>query len=337
MATTRISDIIEPDVYLSYKAEDTVELTDFWQSGAIVSNDEFQAKANTGGKIIDMPFWNDLDSSSEPNVSSDDPASDATPDKVTAAEQIARISYLNNGWESANLTGMIAGSNPMKQIARRTDAYWARQAQKRLIAMSNGVMADNIANDSGDMVIAIQNEAGNSAVAANLFSGTAFRNAAFTLGDQWKQTVAVGVHSVVYKQMLAGDNIDFIQDSAGNMTIPVYQGRRVIVDDGMPVRAGTTNGLVYTSILFGQGVFGYGQGTATKPIAISSKEEAGDGAGVETLWERIVWLMHCAGTQFTSSSVAGISPTIAELSDAANWDRVVPRKNMPLAFLTSNG
>lgn len=337
MATTRLTDIIEPAVYASYKTVDSLELTDFWQAGAIVTNDEFTQKANTGGKIIDMPFWNDLDATSEPNVSSDDPASSATPDKVTADEQIARISYLNNGWEAANLTGMIAGSDPMRQIANRTNAYWARQAQRRLISMATGVYADNLANDSGDMIESIHTESGNSAVAANLFSSTAFRDAAFTLGDQWKSTVAIAVHSTVFKQMDANDDIDFIKDSEGNMTIPTYKGRRVIVDDGMPVRAGTTNGLVYTSILFGSGVFGYGAGTATKPIELDSDPAAGDGAGVETLWERVVWLMHCAGTKFTSSSIAGVSPTLAELALAANWDRVVDRKNIPMAFLTSNG
>ena len=54
------------------------------------------------------------------------------------------------------------------------------------------------------------------------------------------------------------DLIDFIPESEGKAQIKVFQGRRVIVDDTLPVRAGTTSGLVYTSYLFGPGAFAKG-------------------------------------------------------------------------------
>ncbi len=54
------------------------------------------------------------------------------------------------------------------------------------------------------------------------------------------------------------DLIDFIPDSQGEAQIRTFQGRRVIVDDGCPSRAGTTDGLVYTTYLFGTGAFGMG-------------------------------------------------------------------------------
>jgi len=38
----------------------------------------------------------------------------------------------------------------------------------------------------------------------------------------------------------------------------LVQGRRVVVDDNLPTRAGTTDGTVYTTYLFGQGAFGKG-------------------------------------------------------------------------------
>lgn len=338
MATTRLSDIVEPSVYQSYKAVDTVELTEFWQSGAIVRNSEFDSKAGTGGKIVDMPFWNDLDAeTNEPNLSSDNPASNATPEKITAGDMKARLAYLNNGWQSANLVAAIAGSDPMRRIAARTDSYWARQAQRRLIAMANGILADNVANDSSDMVEDVAIEDGNNAAASNLFSLDAFTNAAFTLGDHWKSTVAIAVHSAIQKQMVKTNAITFIKDSEGNLTVPTYQGRLVIVDDNMPVVAGGTSGVKYTSIMFGGGAFGYGAGTHPKPVAIETDEKAADGAGVETLWERVIWLMHVNGYSFESASVAATSASLAELANAANWDRKVDRKNVNLAYLITNG
>ena len=43
--------------------------------------------------------------------------------------------------------------------------------------------------------------------------------------------------------------------SEGKPVIRVFQGRRVIIDDNCPVRNGTTDGLVYTTYLFGPGAF----------------------------------------------------------------------------------
>jgi len=115
-------------------------------------------------------------------------------------------------------------------------------------------------------------------------------------------------------------------------------GRRVIVDDGMPVEDGATSGNVYTSVLFGEGAMGYGEGSATTPVEVERNALQGDGGGVEILVERKSWLIHPFGMRIT----AGTTPTAAsfsltELRAAATWDRVVERKNIPLAFLKTNG
>jgi hypothetical protein len=47
-------------------------------------------------------------------------------------------------------------------------------------------------------------------------------------------------------------------------------------------------------------------------------------------------LLHPRGVKFTSSSVAALSPSWAELANAANWDRVYNRKNIRLAQLVVN-
>lgn len=76
---------------------------------------------------------------------------------------------------------------------------------------------------------------------------------------------------------------------------------------------------------------------------------AGNGGGVETLWERKTWILHPFGYQFTGTDITNrantngrtgantgvdeLSPLLADLRKAANWDRVVDRKNVPIAFL----
>src|SRR5678815_168686 len=78
------------------------------------------------------------------------------------------------------------------------------------------------------------------------------------LGDRGDRLTAVAMHSATEAALRKLDLIDFLPDSEGKMTIKTFQGRRVIVDDNLPTRAGATDGVVYTSYLFGPGAFARG-------------------------------------------------------------------------------
>jgi hypothetical protein len=345
MATTRLSDAVIPEVYADYQAENTPEKTAFFDSGVVVRNQMLDAKANTGGQEIQVPFWRDLDASIEPNASNDDPADMAAPNKLGSGLQKARISYLNQGYSAADLVVELAGSDPMQRIRNRFGTYWQRQWQRRIIASAVGLLADNEANDDGDMVYD---------GAAGLWSRKAFTSAVFTLGDAFGQLSAIAVHSLAYKQMIDADDIDFVKDSQGNLTIPTFMGQRVIVDDSMPATSvGDPASIVTTAVLFGAGAFGYGEGTPEVPEEIERQARAGNGGGVETLWERKTWILHPFGYQFTGNDITNranvrgrtgadttqdeLSPLPADLRKAANWNRVVDRKNVPIAFLKIKG
>ena len=137
------------------------------------------------------------------------------------------------------------------------------------------------------------------------------------------------------QQMVKNDDIVYIPDSMGQLTIPTYMGLRVIVDDGMTVTAGSTSGFKYTSVLFGEGAFAYGDGAPMVPVEVERQEAQGNGAGVETLWTRKTWILHPSGYQNVGTP-SSFSFTPAELALATTWDRVVERKNVPLAFIVTN-
>jgi hypothetical protein len=145
--------------------------------------------------------------------------------------------------------------------------------------------------------------------------------------------------------MVDNDDITFERPSQTDPNIPIsaggsvpyFLGKRVIVDDSMPVVAGSTSGFKYVSALFGEGVIGYGENLPLVPAEVYRRPDQGNGGGIEQLWERKSWAVHPFGYKFNSASVAGQSPTLAELALAANWTRVVQRKNVPLSFLITNG
>lgn len=342
MSTVQLSDIIDVQVFQDIPAVDGVEKTVFFESGVINSSPLLNTLANAAGKTAELPFWNDLDESSAPNLSTDDPTDVAVPEKITQGEQISRKAFLNKGWSESDLASeLVLGPKAMERIRARTDRYWRRQFQRRLIASCNGVMADNIAADGSDMVYTAAGTTNNDVTASTVFTRQNFTTAAFTMGDMVEDITTIAVHSVVMKRMVDNGDIETIRDNDGNIIMQTFLGRRIVMDDSLPYTpaAGSGGGDAaprYTSILFGNGAFGYGEGTPKMPVEIEREAAQGEGAGIETLWTRKTWILHPFGYQNTGTP-ASFSFTTTELAAATTWSRVVARKNVPLAFLVTNG
>lgn len=323
--TTRISDIIEPAVFTGYVTQNAMERTALVESGILVPNDVIRAQLRAGAHSFNVPFWRDL-GNEEADTVNDNPADLSVPLKIQTGKQLIRKSFLHQSWSAMNLASELAGSDALVRIQERVTAYWNRQLQRRLVSTLNGIIADNVANDDGDMVLDISAETGTAAE----FSPTAVIDATGTLGDAMGSVVGIAMHSDLYRRALKADLIEFVQPSAGSMRMPTYRGLAVIVDDGMPVDAG-----VYTCALFGQGAVGYG---VTAPVVAEGTEvenlpSAGKGGGQQVLHSRVNLAAHPLGFAWVEGTIAGESPTIAELGAAAHWDRVVERKAVPLAFL----
>lgn len=344
MASTQIADVVVPSVFTPYMQLLSTERSAFVQSGVAVTDPEFDSLLAGGGRTFDMPFWNDL-GNTEARVSGDAvagvqsgtiPGTDAIPDEITSGREVAIRHSRNYSWSSADLASALAGEDPQDAIASRVADYWVRQDQRMLIASIQGIIADNIANDSGDMV---NNIATAGAVSdANRWSAEAFIDAVQTMGDQGENLVAVAVHSVVYARMKKLNLIDFIPDSNGVVNIPTFHGRRVIVDDGLPNFLTGAN-QTYSCYLFGAGAIAFGTGSPKVPTEVDRRPEAGGGGGQEVLYSRREILLHPRGFAWLAtpgSGQAGQSPTNAELATATNWDRRFARKLVRLAELRVN-
>lgn len=335
MAPVLISDIYEPLTFATLIDEKSIELNAFYSSGVVVEDPSLSAQAAAGGRIGEMTNFGPL-ANTDPNISSDDPASFSTPEGISKLKQNWRLAALNQSWSTMDLARELALKDPAMAITDKIGQYWATAQERRVIQSCMGILADNVANDDEDMVINLATDDVGAITADELVSPAAVIACQQTAGDHQFVFTVIAMHSVVYSNLKAQNVIDFIPAARSEVMIPTYLGLRVVIDDSLPAGAGT-NRITYTTMLYGTGVISHGAGQVVNPSELERIPSAGDGGGQEILYSRTSDIYHPLGMSFTSASVADESATLAELATAGNWDRVYDRKNVALAFLQTNG
>lgn len=306
--STKIADIIVPEVFNPYVIERTAQLSKLVQSGIIVSNSELDSLAMSGGRLINMPYWKDLTGDDE--VLSDSKA--LTPSSISSEQDIAVLLMRGKAWGVNDLAKALSGDDPMGAIGDLVAGYWARQRQKTLLSILNGVFsATSMTSNVHDISILTGG--------AEKISGSSFIVAKNKLGDNSDKLTAVMMHSSTFTALEQQNLISYMPNSQGVVEFPTYMSKRVIVDDGCPVETD-----VYTTYLFGEGAIGEGNGIAPVPTETDRDSLAGE----DILINRQHFILHPRGVKFTNNSVAGKSPTNTELSTSTNWERVYEPKNI---------
>lgn len=305
--STKIQDVIVPEVFNPYVIQRTAELSKLVRSGIVVSNPELDRLASTGGKLINMPYWNDL--SGDDEVLSDNGA--LTPDKITAGRDVAVLLMRGKAWSVNDLAKALSGDDPMKAIGDLVAEYWARMEQRTLLKTLEGAFKGTNAETNVHDISGLDNN--------NIFTASTFIDAKTKLGDAADKLTAIAMHSVVFGELEKQNLIEYIPNSQGVVDFPTYLGKNVIVDDGCP-----KDGDVYTTYLFGQGAIGRGEGAAPVPTETDRDSLAGE----DILVNRRHFILHPRGIKFKNASVVGESPTNDELATADNWERVYESKNI---------
>ncbi len=336
MAKTQIADVIVPELWVPYMVERTATKSRLISSGIIERDPQFDTLANAdGSRTVNMPFWTDLTGSDE--VLND--SGSLTPAKMASSKDVAAMHWRGKAWSHNDLAKHLAGDDPAAAVADLVGEYWNRRMQAFLNSALTGIFAAaSMATNKLDLHIT---SGGGQPTSANILSALTFLQGKQLLGDSKDKLVAIAMHSAVETQLLALDLIDFVPDSEGKMTLKVFQGLEVIVDDNLPVEIVDTK-LVFHTFLFGRGAFGLGMGRKTDAV------EGGHGtwevefsrdalAGDSYFINRRKFILHPRGVKWTDASVAGnTGPTNAEMETGTNWTRVFEQKNVRIVRIRHN-
>lgn len=343
--STQISDIVVPRVFTPYMAENKpAKLIMLEQSGILAPPaPDIATRFHTGGNQIEVPYWEDLDDT-EPTIV-DDSDNKIAVSKITASDMKAykhRMAKKHGAKTIASYAATGRGDSAMNRVAERVGAYWGRRKEERIIATAEGVVADNVANDSGDMVYSVYSDVASPA-ASNRISYAAINKARLTMGENLDDLRVIAMHTFVYASLLDDEQIEFKKPSEAPFEVPYFAGMAVIHSESMPVTTGT-NSDRYDCYLFASGAFMHIDEVPNRPTIygnegteITRDPDIGDGGGADYLTTRRFELIHPAGMDFDGSGLAkSQGATLAELRSAANWDRKYQRKNVKFASLQVN-
>lgn len=330
MAVTRIADIISETAFQVETLNKSLRLSALYETGVMQSDAELTKMASANvGTVFNFDYFNDLDDE-EAGISSDDPTDIGTAGKITTSQETAVKLMRSKGWGSANLaSAMSASGDPYEVILNRISSYWGRQYDITGLSVLKGIIADNIANNAGDMVEDISALTGGAEIA----NFNSVIDAKYTMGDRADDLATMLAHSTVSSQLLKDQVTNRVFDATGALLYEEVAGLRIIVRDSVPNSAG-----VYDSIIVAGGAMGIGFGKPKKQEEEDSNPSAGGGEGVDTVWSRRHYAIHPYGFNFigrTGSGFVGQSPTNAELEADTNWERVKERKAVKIAVLRS--
>ncbi|WP_228777533.1 major capsid protein [Lonepinella koalarum] len=304
--TTRIADVVVPELFTKYVIQRTTEKSALWQSGIISQLPEANLVAQNGGSVITMPFWEDLSGDSEV-------LSETTPltvNKIKANSDVAILHARGKAWGANDLARALSGDDPLGAVSELAATYWSREMQKMTLATLEGVFG---ATTMSDNLLDVSKLTGESAV----ISGSTFIDAAYKLGDEVDNLTAVAMHSATAAFLAKQNLIETIRDADGIVLYQTYMGKRIIVDDGMPQTGG-----VYTTYLFGAGAIGYGE--VAPPMAVETDRDSLQGDDI--LIHRRHFILHPRGVKWKGS--AGLAPDNAGLKTKTNWERVYDPKQI---------
>lgn len=336
MATRRLADVFTPELFNEAVLIENLTKLNIIQSG-LVTNDPLLADyANSDSNTGTLNFDDDL-GDDDPNIQSDDPAVESTPLKTGSKQAKWIRNFWHQSWSAMTLARELHHSqqDPLTLISNRAANYWDRVYQRYAASIIVGIVADNIANDSGDMVLDLAVGDGTAPAVANYVSANSLIEAEATMGDSVGELSMMIVNSQVYTRMRQLDLIDFESPSAQDTLFGLYQGKTVIVNDSTALVGSDGTNAEYDTILAGQGVLGLGQGMPEIPSETEREPAKGNGGGEDILHFRNENVLHPYHFSYEGTP-AGQSPTRTEFEAATSWDRINDRKNIPLVVVRSN-
>ena len=329
-----------------------VHLNELIRSGAIVTRPELAGAMadQVGGNYLTTPLKG-LIGGTPLNY---DGVTDITATSTETYSHSRVVAGRAKAWTEKDFSYDITGGvDFMENVAAQVSEYWTEQDQITLISILNGVFgmsdtagAEFVEEHTHD-VSALTNTEGVLGYMDATTLNTGIQKAA---GDHKGAFSLAIMHSKVATDLENQNLLTYIKYNDANgmqrdTNMATLNGRLIIVDDDMPVIAGTGGAAdKYVTYVFGRGAIEYTNCGAKVPYEMSRDPKTNGGQDTLYSRQRKCWTPY--GISFTKANMSTLSPTNTELEDGENWEIVntggsskvyLPHKVIPISRIISLG
>lgn len=292
------------------------------KSRVLVANPKIQAllSSQTGSYYGTIPFYGRIDGEALNYDGQTDITATSTDTFTQSVIAIGRAKAWMEKDFSKDITG---GVDFMSHVASQVAEYWNDIDTGVLMSIINGIFAmtgkgneDFVTKHTHD--ITGQNDGVMTATTLNVAMQKA-------CGDKRGKFSLVFMHSAVATNLENMKLLEYLKytDKDGverALPLATWNGRTVIIDDGLPTEEQEDGSVKYTTYVFGAGAIEYAELGAKVPFEMS--RDAAKNGGEDTLYSRRRFAYMPKGISFTQKSVATLSPTNEELENGANWELI---------------
>lgn len=340
MATTRIQDLIVPEVFASYVNDLQTRKLNIIRSGAVTVDSELSSYLNGAGSEFNFPFFGLLGETGE-HIGSDDPNDRIVPEKVSAKNLKVARCIRTSAWQVANLDKILTAEDPMAYIGTQVADNRSGAFQRQFLSVCKGIFANN-ASASDDYHTQNDQRLDVSGVSYSKgttdFSASHLIDAISKLGDNQDGLGMIMVHSLVFANIQKQDLIDTRLPSDGSAPRYYYNGYEIIVNDLLPVTV-TAGSAVCSTYIFGRDQFRLGFGNVDNPVDFDVDKFGGNGMGITTMFNKYCNAVAPRGYSYIGTGYGVGGPANADATGsfdkATSWQRVTSNKNCKMIELVT--
>lgn len=323
------------EVFSDYMAEQNTIDTSIIASGILREDPSIMGLIGDHGNVATIPFYTELDATADAPLNNDG-KTDNTPSEVTGNKQTTMLIQRMKAWKAQDFTKELTGADPMQHIAQQVTHYWQQAWQDVMMKETDAVLS---VSDLSKHIYDITKVGDGKVTPESLIYA---QEAAF--GDRGMNNGLLVMHSTVFAKYQAANLVEFEKYTVpGALSNPSplarIGGMVVIVNNAYTttkVSGGSGQIDAYKTYIFGEGSFiGCRKTNYENPYYTDYDPEKK--AGIQTLYTKEGRVMHPNGMSFKADNVTGESPTDAELSAKANWEKRMKLENIRIGQMISLG
>ncbi|MCL2357106.1 MAG: phage coat protein [Defluviitaleaceae bacterium] len=314
------------------------------RSRAIRPTSQFRTTlaAQTAGNVASFPIFGRIGGAAQ----NYDGETDIVASGTTTFERSVIVVGRANSWVERDFSEDITGgAGFMSNVARQVGEYWQGVDQDTLLQILVGIFS--MTGTENERFI--ERHTMDISSDANPNVGLATLNKAMqrAAGDN-KQIFGLAIMHSEVATNLENERLfkNLTQTDANGVTrdlgMATWNGRLVLIDDGMPAIDLGGGSLAFETYVLGDGAFDYDNVGAEVPYEMV--REAKTNGGQTSLVSRQRKVFAPNGISFTKNNMASKSPTTSELKDGDNWELVndangeyIDHKAIPIARIISRG